>query len=121
MGHVTFDTRSEQRFRPVPSHDVGDEPQPTTTTATLGPNAWLVDEMYEQYLADPSSVSESWREFFADYVSARSASSAAGNGAAAAVAAATATTTGSAATATPAPPAPASTLAPAAAPPASPA
>src|SRR5581483_8650272 len=26
-----------------------------------------VDEMYEQYLADPSSVSESWREFFADY------------------------------------------------------
>ena len=33
----------------------------------LGPNEWLVDEMYEQYLADPSSVSESWREFFADY------------------------------------------------------
>src|SRR5690606_14567284 len=25
------------------------------------------DEMYEQYLADPQSVSESWREFFADY------------------------------------------------------
>src|SRR5262245_53900532 len=46
--------------------DVGDEPQ-TTTTATLGPNAWLVDEMYEQYLADPTSVSESWRDFFADY------------------------------------------------------
>jgi 2-oxoglutarate dehydrogenase E1 component len=33
----------------------------------LGPNEWLVDEMYEQYLADPGSVSESWREFFADY------------------------------------------------------
>jgi 2-oxoglutarate dehydrogenase E1 component len=33
----------------------------------LGPNAWLVDEMYEQYRADPSSVSESWQEFFADY------------------------------------------------------
>ena len=33
----------------------------------LGPNAWLVDEMYEQYLADPSSVSESWQDFFADY------------------------------------------------------
>jgi multifunctional 2-oxoglutarate metabolism enzyme len=33
----------------------------------LGPNAWLVDEMFEQYLDDPSSVSESWREFFADY------------------------------------------------------
>jgi 2-oxoglutarate decarboxylase len=33
----------------------------------MGPNAWLVDEMHEQYLADPSSVSESWRDFFADY------------------------------------------------------
>ena len=31
------------------------------------PNAWLVDEMYEQYRQDPASVSESWREFFADY------------------------------------------------------
>ena len=34
---------------------------------SLGPNAWLVDEMHEQYLADPTSVSESWRDFFADY------------------------------------------------------
>ena len=34
---------------------------------TLGPNTWLVDEMYEQYLLDQSSVSETWREFFADY------------------------------------------------------
>jgi 2-oxoglutarate dehydrogenase E1 component len=33
----------------------------------FGPNAWLVDDMYEQYRSDPSSVSESWREFFADY------------------------------------------------------
>src|SRR3954447_2899580 len=32
----------------------------------FGPNAWLVDEMYDQYRADPSSVSESWRDFFAD-------------------------------------------------------
>ena len=34
---------------------------------TVGPNAWLVDEMYEQYLAEPASVSESWQEFFHDY------------------------------------------------------
>ncbi|HWJ98685.1 MAG TPA: 2-oxo acid dehydrogenase subunit E2, partial [Acidimicrobiales bacterium] len=33
----------------------------------LGPNAWLVDEMYEQYLENPAAVSESWRDFFADY------------------------------------------------------
>ncbi|MEZ5183842.1 MAG: multifunctional oxoglutarate decarboxylase/oxoglutarate dehydrogenase thiamine pyrophosphate-binding subunit/dihydrolipoyllysine-residue succinyltransferase subunit [Acidimicrobiales bacterium] len=39
----------------------------TPSTEALGPNAWLVDEMYEQYLDDPSSVSESWRDFFADY------------------------------------------------------
>jgi len=43
---------------------VGDE---TRSTTALGPNAWLVDEMYEQYLAEPTSVSESWRDFFADY------------------------------------------------------
>jgi 2-oxoglutarate decarboxylase len=36
----------------------------------FGPNAWLVDDMYAQYRSDPSSVSESWREFFADYAPA---------------------------------------------------
>ncbi len=34
---------------------------------TFGPNAWLVDDMYEQYRQDPASVSESWREFFENY------------------------------------------------------
>src|SRR5689334_2169709 len=38
-----------------------------STPTTVGPNAWLVDEMYEQYLADPTSVNESWQDFFADY------------------------------------------------------
>jgi len=33
----------------------------------FGPNAWLVDDMYDRYRADPSSVSESWRDFFSDY------------------------------------------------------
>src|ERR1700759_3467822 len=36
-------------------------------SVTFGANAWLVDEMYEQYRDDPGSVSESWREFFQDY------------------------------------------------------
>jgi 2-oxoglutarate dehydrogenase E1 component len=27
----------------------------------------LVDDMYDRFLADPNSVAESWREFFADY------------------------------------------------------
>ena len=33
----------------------------------FGPNDWLVDEMYERYRENPSSVSESWQEFFEDY------------------------------------------------------
>ena len=34
---------------------------------SFGPNAWLVDDMYDRFIADPNSVSASWREFFADY------------------------------------------------------
>jgi len=48
------------------------EDQVTVTSppagGAFGPNAWLVDDMFEQYRSDPTSVSESWREFFADYV-----------------------------------------------------
>jgi 2-oxoglutarate decarboxylase len=40
------------------------------SAGAYGPNAWLVEEMYEAYLADPNAVAESWREFFADYRSA---------------------------------------------------
>ncbi|MGB0114891.1 MAG: 2-oxo acid dehydrogenase subunit E2, partial [Ilumatobacteraceae bacterium] len=35
----------------------------------FGANSWLVEEMYEQFVADPGSVSDSWQEFFADYKS----------------------------------------------------
>ena len=35
----------------------------------FGANSWLVEEMYEQFVGDPASVSESWQEFFADYQS----------------------------------------------------
>jgi 2-oxoglutarate dehydrogenase E1 component len=40
---------------------------PTSRPQDFGANSWLVDEMYGQYVADPESVSESWREFFSDY------------------------------------------------------
>jgi 2-oxoglutarate dehydrogenase E1 component len=33
----------------------------------FGANEWLVEEMYERYLSDPSSVDEAWHDFFADY------------------------------------------------------
>ncbi|MGY1787272.1 multifunctional oxoglutarate decarboxylase/oxoglutarate dehydrogenase thiamine pyrophosphate-binding subunit/dihydrolipoyllysine-residue succinyltransferase subunit [Geodermatophilus sp. SYSU D00698] len=35
--------------------------------AGFGTNEWLVEEMYQQYLADPSSVDQAWHDFFADY------------------------------------------------------
>lgn len=33
----------------------------------FGPNEWLVEELYEQFLADPATVDASWRDFFASY------------------------------------------------------
>jgi 2-oxoglutarate decarboxylase len=41
-----------------------DEPQPSDS---FGPNAWLVDEMFERYRQDPGSVSDEWRDFFDGY------------------------------------------------------
>ncbi|GEN78335.1 multifunctional oxoglutarate decarboxylase/oxoglutarate dehydrogenase thiamine pyrophosphate-binding subunit/dihydrolipoyllysine-residue succinyltransferase subunit [Actinotalea fermentans] len=38
-----------------------------TLRSTFGANEWLVDELYEQYLADKESVDPAWWEFFADY------------------------------------------------------
>jgi multifunctional 2-oxoglutarate metabolism enzyme len=35
--------------------------------ADFGPNQWLVDELYQRYQADPSSVDRAWWNFFADY------------------------------------------------------
>ena len=35
--------------------------------SSLGFNTGYIEELYKQYQEDPDSVSESWREFFADY------------------------------------------------------
>ncbi|MEM8902540.1 MAG: hypothetical protein AAGF02_02460, partial [Actinomycetota bacterium] len=32
----------------------------------LGPNSWLVDEMYDRWRENPSSVSSEWQEHFAN-------------------------------------------------------
>jgi 2-oxoglutarate dehydrogenase E1 component len=32
----------------------------------FGPNDWFVEEKYQQYLADPNSVDQIWRDYFAD-------------------------------------------------------
>ena len=33
----------------------------------FGPNEWLVDELFQQYLTDRNSVDRAWWDFFADY------------------------------------------------------
>jgi multifunctional 2-oxoglutarate metabolism enzyme len=33
----------------------------------FGPNEWLVDELYQQFLTDKNSVDRAWWDFFADY------------------------------------------------------
>src|SRR5450631_4929278 len=45
----------------------GSMSQSTATPGSFGPNAWLVEDMYDRFRSDPTSVSDSWREFFADY------------------------------------------------------
>ncbi|MFC4032479.1 multifunctional oxoglutarate decarboxylase/oxoglutarate dehydrogenase thiamine pyrophosphate-binding subunit/dihydrolipoyllysine-residue succinyltransferase subunit [Streptomyces polygonati] len=46
----------------------------------FGPNEWLVDEIYQQYLQDPNSVDRAWWDFFADYKPDGSAAPAAPSG-----------------------------------------
>ncbi len=40
---------------------------PDDRTVQFGPNEWLVEEMYEQFLADPTAVDPAWHDFFVDY------------------------------------------------------
>ncbi|MCZ2816550.1 multifunctional oxoglutarate decarboxylase/oxoglutarate dehydrogenase thiamine pyrophosphate-binding subunit/dihydrolipoyllysine-residue succinyltransferase subunit [Modestobacter sp. VKM Ac-2984] len=46
--------------QPSPAHSAN-------PVAGFGTNEWLVEEMYQQYLADPRSVDQAWHDFFADY------------------------------------------------------
>ncbi|NUS42375.1 MAG: hypothetical protein HOQ24_01575, partial [Mycobacteriaceae bacterium] len=39
----------------------------SSSTSQFGQNQWLVDEMYQRFKVDPSSVDESWHEFLTDY------------------------------------------------------
>ena len=41
--------------------------QQQSAAAQFGPNQWLVDELYQQYLADPDAVDPAWHGFFEDY------------------------------------------------------
>lgn len=78
----------------MPQSPGNKSPHPTTTTeppADFGANEWLVEEMYDQYQADPSSVDATWVTFFknggAEAVLGNGNGNGASNGAAAAGAA----------------------------------
>ena len=50
------------------SHEPAVEPgHPAAGQADFGANEWLVEELYQRYLADPGSVDRAWWSFFADY------------------------------------------------------
>ncbi len=44
------------------------------SSSQFGQNQWLVDEMYQRFQEDPSSVDKSWHEFLTDYTPDESAS-----------------------------------------------
>ena len=48
---------------PEGSHQPGSSQSPSN----FGANEWLVEELYQRYLADPASVDRAWWSFFADY------------------------------------------------------
>uniref|UniRef100_A0AAU1HWQ0 Multifunctional 2-oxoglutarate metabolism enzyme n=1 Tax=Streptomyces sp. NBC_00180 TaxID=2903632 RepID=A0AAU1HWQ0_9ACTN len=81
--------------------------------AAFGPNEWLVDEIYQQYLQDPNSVDRAWWDFFADYKpGAPAASAPAGTAAAGAAGTTSPAAAAPAAPAAPSVPAPAPAAAP---------
>jgi 2-oxoglutarate decarboxylase len=89
----------------------------SSSASQFGPNEWLVEEMYDQFLADPSSVDPAWHDFFADYKATQRTvpGNTAVNGTAAATATATTTTAPPAPPQAPAAPANGRTAAPPAA------
>ncbi len=52
-------SQSPQEGSTSTAHDTSGNPE-----ADFGANEWLVDEMYDRYLDDPSSVDEAWQELF---------------------------------------------------------
>jgi multifunctional 2-oxoglutarate metabolism enzyme len=73
----------------------------------FGPNEWLVDELYQRYLADPGSVDMAWWNFFADYTPPAGSSTAARAGQQGGTGAASARPASAALPSTETPPAPA--------------
>ncbi|MEV0945727.1 multifunctional oxoglutarate decarboxylase/oxoglutarate dehydrogenase thiamine pyrophosphate-binding subunit/dihydrolipoyllysine-residue succinyltransferase subunit [Rhodococcus sp. NPDC049939] len=52
----------------------------SSSTSQFGQNQWLVDEMYQRFQDDPSSVDASWHEFLTDYSPEAASNTGAANG-----------------------------------------
>ncbi|HEX4253436.1 MAG TPA: multifunctional oxoglutarate decarboxylase/oxoglutarate dehydrogenase thiamine pyrophosphate-binding subunit/dihydrolipoyllysine-residue succinyltransferase subunit, partial [Streptosporangiaceae bacterium] len=80
---------------------------PQLNASDFGANQWLVDELYQRYLADPGSVDQAWWSFFSDYRSGASSddepADVEGNGSAAAPQASAAPAVNGSANGSPAP------------------
>ena len=63
--------------QPTSSHNSSPSPSGATD---FGANEWLVEDMYERFLADPGSVDAAWHDFFADYRPGRGTAGGNGNG-----------------------------------------
>src|SRR3954465_14556950 len=60
----------DRRPRGWPATVATTEPTSTDNPSHLGDfgaNEWLVEDMYERFLADPDSVDAAWHDFFAHY------------------------------------------------------
>src|SRR5215472_14386469 len=69
-GFRTMSAVSSESHEPAsePGHrDQAAAPEPAAGQADFGANEWLVEELYQRYLADPGSVDRAWWSFFADY------------------------------------------------------
>ncbi|GHH81839.1 alpha-ketoglutarate decarboxylase [Streptomyces sulfonofaciens] len=60
-------SNSSPSLQPGGATRTDQEGQGKDPAAAFGPNEWLVDEIYQQYLQDPNSVDRAWWDFFADY------------------------------------------------------
>jgi len=58
---------SSESHQPASAPHQGGGSDPAASQADFGANEWLVEELYQRYLADPGSVDRAWWSFFADY------------------------------------------------------
>jgi multifunctional 2-oxoglutarate metabolism enzyme len=64
---VAIASRADNRVKEANTAVSTQQTSQENPLADFGPNEWIVDEMYQRYLADPASVDPAWHDFFADY------------------------------------------------------